>query len=202
MSFWKVLGGAAAGVAAVVALPIAGPVGAITGIGAAIAAGVGATAGGVASVLDDTEERAEKRGEERAAAQYERKYEKLATAFEETEKQIRETSKYFDLLIAMAAVGFACAACDGEIAPEERLDIDEFVAGVSSSKLPSHIKEKIDEIAKNPPNIKTAFELAQKVGLDSYDLFDEIIHVVIHADGRIHEQEKIFQQAWYELAAA
>ncbi len=202
MSFWKVLGGAAAGVACVVALPVAGPVGAITAAGAAIAGGVGAAAGGVASAMDDSEEQAERRGAQREAAKYDRKYEKLASAFEEAESRISETEDYFNLLIAMEAVGLACAACDGEIAPEERLEIDEFIAGVASSDLPSYIKSKIEEMAVNPPNIKTAFELSKKVGLDSFDLFEEIIEVVMHADGHIHKKEKAFQQAWNELAVA
>lgn len=201
MSFWKVLSGAATAIACVVALPVAGPVGAITAAGAAIAGGVGAAAGGIASAVDDSEEQAERRGARREAAKYDRKYEKLASAFEEAESRISETEDYFNLLIAIEAVGLACAACDGEIAPEERQDIDEFIAGVASSELPSHIKSKIEEMAVNPPNIKTAFELSKKVGLDSYALFDEIIEVVMHADGRIHEQEKAFQQAWNELVA-
>ena len=202
MSFWKVLGGAAAGVACIVALPVAGPVGAVTALGAAVAAGTGAAAGGLAAAVDDSEEVAENRGKQKAAVVYERKYSKLASAFEDVEKRLNETSDYFDLIIAMEAVGIACAACDGEISPEERTEIDEFIAGVSSSELPSHIKNKIQDIAKNPPNVITAFELAKQLGLDSYVLFDEIIEVVMHADGRIHKDEKAFRSAWNELVAA
>lgn len=202
MSFWKVLGGAAAGVACVVALPIAGPVGAVTAIGAAVAAGTGAAAGGIASAVDDSEEQAERRGERKASARFDQKYNKLASAFEDAEKRLDETGDYFSLLIAMEAVGLACAACDGEIAPEERQEIDEFIAGVASSELPSHVKEKIEDIANNPPSVTTAFELAKRVGLDSYELFDEIIEVVMHADGRIYQDEKAFQNAWNELVAA
>ncbi len=202
MSFWKVLGGAAVGVVCVVALPVAGPVGAVTALGAAVAAGTGAAAGGIASAVDDSEEQAERRGERRATARFDRKYEKLASAFEDAEKRLEETDDYFNLLIAMEAVGLACAACDGEIAPEERLEIDEFIAGITSSELPSHVKDKIEDIAKNPPSVTTAFELAKRVGLDSYELFDEIIEVVMHADGRIHQDEKSFQNAWNELVAA
>lgn len=202
MSFWKVLGGAAAGIACVVALPIAGPVGAVTAIGAAVAACTGAAAGGIASAIDDSEEQAERRGERKASARFDQKYNNLASAFEEAEKRLDETSDYFNLLIAMEAVGLACAACDGEISPEERQEIDEFIAGVSSSELPSYVKEKIEDIANNPPSVTTAFELAKRVGLDSYELFDEIIEVVIHADGRIHQDEKAFQNAWNELVAA
>ncbi len=202
MSFWKVLGGAAAGVACVVALPVAGPVGAITAAGAAIAGGVGATAGGIASAMDDSEEQAEKRGARIAAAKYDKKYEKLEAAFKDAENRLSESEDYFKLLIAMETVGLACAACDGEIAPEERQEIDEFIAGISSSELPSNVKREIEAIANNPPNITTAFQLASSVGLDSFDLFNEIIEVVMHADGYVHENEKDFVNAWNELVAA
>ncbi|WP_318452984.1 tellurite resistance TerB family protein [Photobacterium leiognathi] len=202
MSFWKVIGGAAAGIACVVALPIAGPVGAITAAGAAIAGGVGAAAGGVAAAMDDSEEEAERRGERRANAEHELKYNKLTTAFEDAKNRLDETKNYFDLLIAMEAVGLACANCDGEISSEERQEIDEFIAGVSSSELPSHVKRKIEDMANNPPNVNTAFALAQKVGLNSFELYNEIIEVVMHADGRVHENEKAFQQAWNTLVKA
>lgn len=202
MSFWKVLGGAAAGVACVVALPVAGPVGAITAAGAAIAGTVGAAAGGVASAVDDSEEQAEKRGARREAAKYDKKFEKFALAFEKAELMLKQSDDYFNLIIAMEAVGLSCAACDGEISPEERQEIDEFVAGIASGELPEHVKSNIQEIADSPPNVRTAFELAKKVGLDSYDLFNEIIEIVMHADGHIHENEEAFQQAWNELVAA
>lgn len=202
MSFWKVLGGAAAAVACVVALPVAGPIGAVTAIGAAVAAGAGAAAGGVATAMDDSEKQAERRGERKATAHFDIKYNKITSAFEAAQQRISETSDYFDLIIAMEAVGLACAACDGHIAPEERQEIDEFIAGVTSSDLPSHVKEKIENFASNPPNITTAFELAKKVGKGSYDLFDEIIEIVMHADGKIHKDEKTFQNAWNQLATA
>ena len=202
MSFWTIIGGAAAGIACVVALPIAGPIGAITAAGAAIAGGVGAAAGGVAYAMDDSEEQAERRGERKANAHHDLKYSKLATAFEDAKTHLGETENYFNLLIAMEAVGLACANCDGEISVEERQEIDEFIAGVSSSELPSHVKQKIEGMAQNPPSINTAFVLAQKVGLNSFELYDEIIEVVMYADGRVHENEKAFQQAWNTLVKA
>jgi len=202
MSFWKVLGGAAAGVACVVALPVAGPIGAVTAVGAVVAAGAGAAVGGVASAIDDSEEQAERRGEQKANANYDIKYKKMHSAFKDAEKILNKNNDYFNLLISMEAVGLACAACDGEIALEERQEIDEFIAGVASSGLPSHVKKEIEKIANNPPNLTTAFEMVKRLGLDSYELFDEIIEVVIHADGRIHQDEKAFQNAWNELVSA
>lgn len=202
MSYWKILAGAACGVAAVVALPVAGPVGAVTAIGAAVAAAGGAAAGGVAAAMDDSEEQAENRGRRKEAAKRQNEYEKLLSAFKEAEGEINESRSYFDLIIAMEAVGMACAASDGNIAECERKDIDEFIAGISSSSLPENIKKKIKDISENPPNLKTAFELAQKVGLSSFDLYEEIIHVVMHSDGAVDPKEEEFLLAWRKLASA
>lgn len=203
MGFWKVLGGAAGAIACVVALPIAGPVGAITAVGAAVAGGIGAAAGGIASVGEDDEiTSAEQRGEAKAKAEYEAKYTKLYEAFKEAELRIKAREDYFNLIIAMEAVGVSCAACDGHISDEERIQIDEFIAGVTASELPQDVKDKIKQIADNPPNIKTAFELAKKTEPSSYALFDEVIQLVMYADGYLHEKEKVFMQTWQYLKAA
>ncbi|PVZ70396.1 hypothetical protein [Pelagibaculum spongiae] len=199
MSFWKVLGGAAAGVACIVALPVAGPIGAVTAAGAAIAGTLGATAGGIAEAMDDSEEEAEKRGEERAAAEYDKKYEKLLVAFEDAKSRIKDTEGYFNLIIAMEAVGLACANCDGEISENERLEIDTFIAGSVAGNLPENIKKKIQSIADNPPNITTAFHYASKVGLNSTELFEDIIEIVMEADGYRASEEEKFKSQWNQL---
>lgn len=199
MSFWKVLGGACAGVAAVVALPIAGPVGAVTAVGAAVAAGVGATAGGVAEYLDDSkseaEARGERRGEQSATAKYEQRTRelegKLAKAFEKLEGN----ANYFNALIAMESVAMACANCDGEIDDSERAQIELFIKGVSGMELPKDIQAKIEDIYRNPPTPAEAFELANKSGVDA-SIFNEIIEVVMRADGVEHKNEKAFLDAW------
>lgn len=202
MSFWKVLGGAAVGIVAVVALPVAGPIGAITAIGAAVAGTVGAAAGAGAAMLDDSKEQAERIGREKATAEFNAKYSKLLSAFEEAESQLNESNAHFNLIIAMTAVGIACANCDGEISPSEMDDINGFIAGVSASSLPKNVKDKLEHLRNNPPNIHTAYALAQEVGLNTFRLFNEIIEVVMHSDGIIHEKEEEFFEAWMQLASA
>lgn len=210
MSFWKVLGGAAIGVGAIAAAPFTGGgslLGAATLAGslagtATVAAAVGAgVAGAAVGASFDGDDDAEKRGEDKATAKYEAKYNKIESAFKDAEKRLNDTDDYFNLLIAMEAVGLACAACDGEVSEEERVEIDEFISGVMSSSLPTHIKTKIDGIANNPPNITTAYEYASKVSPESMGLFEEIIDVVMHADDYVHENEKAFLEAWRKLVA-
>lgn len=198
MSFWKVLGGAAAGIACVVALPVAGPVGAITGVGALIAAGTGAAAGGVAAASSSTDDNSEQ-----SAANYDEKLKKIMTAFEELEKRDADSKSYFDLILAMEAVGMSCAACNGHIAPEQRKEISEFTSGIAGElALPKHIKLKIQEIADNPPSIETSYAMAKKLNLESMEPFDEIIDAVMHADGIIHDEEVAFKKHWNQLKAA
>ena len=198
VSVWKVLAGAATGVAVVVALPVAGAVGAVTAVGAAVGAAAGAAGGAVADALDDTEEQAEKRGEEREKA---RNAEKLARVQSYLERVKEEFANFGDQLVAMFAVGIACANCDGEIHPHERRDIEDVIAGVSHSDLPSPIKEKINNLCDAPPNAKTAFELAKNAEVNP-SVLDDIIDVVMVADGRVHPNERDFRDAWTKLRSA
>lgn len=202
VSYWKVLGGAAAGVAAVVALPVAGGVGAVTLAGAAIASAVGGAAGAAASVFDDSEKKAEARGEARASAKTNTKYQKLSAALDAAVRRAKESHQYFALIIAMHAVGMACAACDGVVAPEEERDIKEFISGLAGTGLPHHVQQKLADMAANPPSMATAFEMARNYGADSMDLFDEIIDMVIQSDGHVHEKEIAFRAQWAQLKAA
>lgn len=198
MSFWKILAGAATGVATVVALPIAGPVGAITAVGAAVAGTVGAAGGAAIDALDDSKEQAEKRGREQAEAKNALKSEKILRAMKEMKDHVDEDDQYFSSLIAIAAVGISCANCDGEIHPEERTEIAEFVAGINHSNLPNDVKKKMDELWKKPPSIRTAFKLVEKAKTD-LSLVDDVIDVVMHADNRVHAKEKAFMNAWHKL---
>ena len=199
MSFWKVLGGACTGVAAVVALPVAGPVGAVTAIGAAVAAGVGAAAGGVAEYYDDSEEKAEEKGkrqgEQLAKAKYEQRTRELEEKLKVALAKLHENSDFYNILIAMESVAMACANCDGHIDDKERAQIEMFLQGVSRSAIPAHVKRTLEDIYQNPPTPNEAFKLAKKSGLDN-EVFNEIIEVVMHADGVQHENEAAFLDAW------
>jgi uncharacterized membrane protein YebE (DUF533 family) len=168
-------------------------------LGAGIAAGVGAAGGGVAAYFDDSEEQAESKGRTQAKAEFTQKYENLEKAFAD---RVKTDGRYFDLILAMSAVGLACAACDGHIAAEERREIDEFIAGVASAALPDRVKEKLAEMAKNPPDIKTAYALAVHAAPDMMVAFDDIIEIVSNADGQIHPKEAEFKSTWAQLRAA
>lgn len=197
MGFWKVLAGAATGVAAVVALPIAGPVGAITAVGAAVAGATGAAGGALADALDDGEERAKKQGRQEAKAEHAIEMAKIQKEFK---KWAKDWHRYGNHVVALTAVGLACANCDGEIHEKELTEINEFVSGITQSSLPEVVKEQIENLHQKPPSLTTAHKLAKKAGVD-FDLLDDVIEVVMHADNRIHPGEQAFLVAWQKLCA-
>lgn len=197
ITVWKVLGGAAAGVATIVALPIAGPIGVVTAMGALAAGSVGAAAGALAGSIDDSEERAEKRGEARAKAESDRRTQKFVEALKKAEEKINSAQEYHNLLIAMTALAMSCANCDGEIHNEEQLEIMEFITGVGGSGLPVDVQERLNKLAYNPPSLTDACVLIKKLpNIGSYDVFDDIVDLTIHADGIVHQNEIEFLREW------
>lgn len=196
LSVWKLMGGAA--VVSVVA-----PAGAAM---AAVAA-TGMLAANAAMSLKDAvvttiEARGERRGEASATAKHAVAFAKLKNAFEAQVAKYKEQDRYFELMLAMHAVGMACAACDGIVTDEERQDIEEFIGGTSLMKAPSKVREKLDELSRNPPSLATAFALAGKFDAETLVLFDDIIELVIQADGHVDPAEERFCLQWRGLRAA
>ena len=160
----------------------------------------------VSDYLDDRDKQAERRGEQRgeakAKAEYSAKFDKLEVLLKaELDKHYKST-RYYELVVALTALGLACAACDGEVSPEERSDIEEFIGGVSVAALPVDVRAKLDLLAQNPPNLATAFERVKQYGPDSMDLFDEVIRLVTRSDGPIAIEEVHFQDEWERLKQA
>lgn len=214
MSFWKILGGAVVGVGAIAAAPFTGGgsllgaatlVGSLSGAGtiaAAVAAGTAGAAIGE-SMGDETSARNDgyREGQKNAKAEYEVKVQSLELRLQTTLSKLKESSNFFDAVIAMEAVAISAANCDGFICDQERAQIDMFISGLSQSLLPESIKQKILDIYKKPLNIKEAMVLANKSGMDM-EVFDDIIALVINADGTVNTNEHAFVQTWSELKAA
>ncbi len=208
MSPWKILGGVAIGVGAVAAAPFTGggsllggatALASLAGAGTVAAAvGAGAVGAGIGAKLSHDEEKKKKEQDDKIAEQA-LKMNKIEEALNNAQPQLKEQEDYFNLLKAMTAIGIACANCDGEIAEEERESIDEFIGGVVNSGLPQNIKDDINHIYQNPPRLRLAFDMVQKVKLNSYELFDNIIDITIMADGKEHEKEIEFKQDWEQL---
>ena len=212
--FGKILAGALIGVGAVAAAPFTGGgsllgaatlAGSLTGAGA-VAAGAGAVGAAVgAAVADDSEnelKQAEARGEQKAEARYNLKLEKLEN---EIKAMMADVATREQFLISAFAVGISCANCDGEVSEEELEELNYFAAGVGKSDMLSETTRKeIDAMVQTPPNLNTVWALINEHNLTTQkhiDIFSEIIHVVVEADGKKDPAEASFVKEWYSLAA-
>jgi uncharacterized tellurite resistance protein B-like protein len=204
MGFWKTLGyiagGIGTGVAVIVAAPIAGSIGAITLTGALIAGGTGATVGGVILATDNSEENAKEEGFEEGKKQTKSEnHEKIAKLLDNLKKheiKIKENNAFEEYTVAMFAVAFSVAKCDGQISADEVREIEEFISGETFSELPTSVKSKIEKLKNSPPNFNTAMEYVKKVNKESWDIFDNIIQLAMYADGIVHENETAYINAW------
>jgi len=194
MGFWKVLGGIGLGVAAVVALPVAGPIGAVTAVGAAVGGAIGGAAGALAS--DSDREEGEKIGEARATAKYKVEVDSMVSKMKIFQDTLKSDKEHFEFLIAMYAVGLATANSDGEIADVEMQEINDFVAGASQSSFPPHIKGMITRLRNNPPTLQTAMSYVKKLKKVDISLFEDIVIMVIEADGKKVKEERAFLTAF------
>lgn len=210
----KILAGVAVGVGAVAAAPFTGGgsllagatamsslAGAGTIAAAAGAAAVGATAG---AVMADSEKdkknaiREEGKAEGMAVARQEvtALEDKLSSAL----KQLKSHDGLFNAIIALEAVGVACAACDDDFSEAEKEEIGEFVSGMLAQNIPEAVKAKVQDVYDNPPTVKEAYKLAEESGLEMA-MFEDLIQFVMEIDG-ITPEEKVFVRAWDQLKAA
>lgn len=197
------VGGAVLGAGAIAAAPFTGGgsiFGAVTlasslaGAGA-VAAGTAAVAGGTGVYL------AKKEDEEDEKKNIEiTKLRCKAEKFEEVVKKVLETfegdKEYFNYIIGLTAIGLAMANVDGEIVPEERQELEEFIGGIANSNYPPYVKESIKNLYENIPNLMTAMKYVVKINPLNYDSIRELIELVMMADKIQHQKEVAFIQAF------
>ena len=208
MDPWKIIGGAVIGVGAVAAAPFTGGgsllggatlLSSLAGAGT-VAAAVGATAAGAATgayMSKEEEKELKKKDEELAKLRV--KAEKFESELHNMLNSFNDQQQYFNLIIAMTAVGMACANADGEITKEEKEAIEEFISGISKIGLPQIVKDKVNSLYENPPRLKQAFDLVLTVNDKSFSIFDQIIDITIDADGRVDKKEIEFKTDWEQL---
>jgi uncharacterized membrane protein YebE (DUF533 family) len=186
MSFWKKL---ATVVVVVAAAPLTG--------GTSLAVGAASLAAAAKSALDEKVNKARREGERDGK----KEIQPLLDALMSAKSTSKGDEKFGNLVIAMHAVGLACAACDGEISSEEREAIDAFVSGESGFGLPDHVRKQITKLNNNPPSIQTAYKLASKLDYFPKDAFERVIELTMYSDDKIHPSEVAFKSAWKKLAA-
>ncbi|WP_319540973.1 hypothetical protein [uncultured Pseudodesulfovibrio sp.] len=211
MSFWKIAAGAALGVGAIAAAPFTGGgsvlaaaslAGSLAGAGTVAAAAGAATVGAAAgAALASSENEKQEERINRLKAEHELEKKKLS---EQLTGIMNDTTKAYEFVIAMHAVGVATAYADGNISDEEKLELDEVVAGYMNSWLPDSLKSQIKDITDNPPSVRTAYQFVEKLDLTQkgWKQVDELIEMVIMADDYEDEKETAFREAWKVLRKA
>lgn len=198
MGWGKVLGLAALGVGAVAAAPFTGGgslLGAATiagslGTAGAVAGAVGAGAAGAyaGKKLSDMDEE-EKRVQETKIAEYNQKAQK-------SEEALKEHEKHTNMILALSALGCAMANADGDISPEEIIELNEFVGGISSQGYPTHIVKQIEDMISNPPTFNEAMAHLSKVDSIEYPELRNFLVMIMESDDVAHKKEEAFLQAF------
>lgn len=209
MGIGKVLaytvGGVALGVGAVAAAPFTGG-GSIFGavalgsslMGAgtiAAAAGTAAVAGGAGAYMARKEnEEDEKLNQE--LAEQKLRADKLEEGIKKALITFQGDREYFNYIIGLTAIGLAMANADGEIAPEERRELEEFIGGIANSNYPPYVKQAINDLYENVPNLMTAMKYISKINPKNHETIRDLIKLVMMADNIRHEREVAFIQAF------
>ena len=209
MGIGKVLaytaGGVVLGVGAVAAAPFTGG-GSIFGavalgsslMGAgtiAAAAGTAAVAGGAGAYMARKEnEEDEKLNQE--LAEQKLRADKLEEGIKKALITFQGDREYFNYIIGLTAIGLAMANADGEIAPEERRELEEFIGGIANSNYPPYVKQAINDLYENVPNLMTAMKYISKINPKNHETIRDLIKLVMMADNIRHEREVAFIQAF------
>ena len=159
---------------------------------------IGAIAKGVFDGKD--EEKAKDEGRAEAKAEVKVAMDKLEKKLCHSLNSLKSQNEHFQAIIALEAVGVACAACDGDFSDNERKEIGEFVKGMMAQSIPENIKEKIQSIYDEPPTVQEAFFLAKKSGIE-LEVYEDIIQFVMEIDG-VKPEEEEFTHAWSQLKEA
>ena len=150
--------------------------------------------------VSEAEKRGEKKGAAKEKAQSEDIRQRANARYEDISAKMAETNAMFNLMLALASVGYSCAASNGQMTTEEKLQIDEFIMGVSKDTLPSHIRAQMERTASNPPDIRTAHAHAVSTATpDTWHLFDEIIELIMRIDEVTPAEKATFASEWHYL---
>ena len=199
------VGGVALGVGAVAAAPFTGGgslfgaatlAGSLMGAGTiAAAAGTAAVAGGTGAYMARKENEEDEKLNQELAEQKIRA-DKLEEGIKKALNTFQGDREYFNYIIGLTAIGLAMANVDGEIAPEEARELEEFIGGIANSNYPPYVKQAIDDLYENVPNLMTAMKYISKMNPKNYETIRDLIKLVMMADNIRHEREVAFIQAF------
>lgn len=114
------------------------------------------------------------------------------------ETALKEHEKHTNLILALSALGCAMANADGEISPEEIIDLHEFIGGLSSQKYPTHIIEQINEMISNPPTFSDAMKHGEIVDAIKFPEIRNLLVMIMESDSVTHKKEEAFLKVGYK----
>lgn len=208
MQVGKILLGVGVGIGAIAAAPFTGggsvfaagaSLGAaLAGAGTAAACGavVGGSLGAAASAVDE-----KKRRKEREAAKSRGFSDGLKKGEAETKKKITkimtDTRKRDDYLIALTALCYAVADCDGKITEEEQDELDYSLNYIKTNgALPAPLKGQLTRIKNRKDGFEKVTTKLDKIATKDLPVFSDIIKNIIDANGFMAPEEQEFQSKW------
>ncbi len=199
------VGGVALGVGAVAAAPFTGGgslfgaatlAGSLMGAGTiAAAAGTAAAVGGAGAYVARKENEEDEKVNQELAEQKLRA-DKLEEGIKKALITFQGDREYFNYIIGLTAIGLAMANVDGEIAPEEARELEQFIGGIANSNYPPYVKQAIDDLYENVPNLMTAMKYISKINPKNHETIRDLIKLVMMVDNIRHEREVAFIQAF------
>ena len=138
---------------------------------------------------------------EALAADLKEKYAKIVEVLDRYRESLKDVEAHYQLVIALTAIGLAAASADGSIDACETEELDEYISGIASAKLPKKVKARIQYLHNHPPTFEDAFAEIGKLNEEGLplDAFRQLIVGVIEADGKVEEGEKVFLKKWDEM---
>jgi uncharacterized tellurite resistance protein B-like protein len=119
-------------------------------------------------------------------------------------KIMQDVRKRDDYLVALVALGYAAAGCDGEISEAEKDELDHYLYAICNlAGLPPALKKDIIEIKNKLAGTGTCLSRFEDIvdKLDRIAVVDlpawtEVIQNIIDADGAVKSQETEFITKW------
>lgn len=138
------------------------------------------------------------------------KIKRLQEEIERAALAFNEHKRLNEFVLCLWAVGYAMAACDGPVSEKERAAIAEFAAGASKDVISSELRNKIDELERNPPNFQGAMKYVDYLGREAWPCINDLLPFVASADETdeqsdwVSDAEQKFLDRWkaYKLVNA
>lgn len=135
-------------------------------------------------------------GQYKKVEDQETKIAKYAQKAQKAETALKEHEKHTNLILALSALGCAMANADGKISPEEIVELNEFVGGISSQGYPTHIVKQIEDMISNPPTFNEAMKHLEKVDSIGYPELRNFLVMIMESDDVVHKKEEAFLKAF------